>query len=753
MARVHRENTPQDEHTRLIRHGRASMTRSIASAVVIKREDLFFVSEPSGDVPMTDAHGFGLYYHDCRYLNGYVVRLFGRPLESLGVDASAGFRASFELTNPDLHGDDDDHSLIAKETLGLTWERTIDVPATRLVDVMVVNNFGSEPLEVPLSVAVRARFEALFDVRGTEPRQRGTLHPPAWRDEATLVLQYDGADEVTRRLVMRFDPAPSERDEERQDETETTATFVLRVPARERSRLAVEIDVQEESQQEEERKAREQRTEDLHQHEPMQRSSDAWIERATRVRTDSRVFDTVFDRALRDLHLLTSTLRGHRYFAAGVPWYVTPLGRDSLIAALETLANEPWMAEETLRLLATLQGTADDDWRDEEPGKMMHELRVGEMARLGEIPQTPYYGSVDATPLFLLLLIRHAQWTGRLDLFRELRPHVEAALAWIDRNMRQSGFLSYDTTSSRGLANQGWKDSGDAISNHDGSLATSPIALIEVQGYVYAAKKGLADLYRRSAASETSGDQTTSQRLDQEADQLRDRVNEQFWREELGTYAIALQRDNRLAEIVSSNPGHALWTGLATKERAARTADRLLQPDMFSGWGIRTLSTRERRYNPIGYHLGTVWPHDNAIAAAGFRRFGNVDAVVRVITGMIEAAVCFEHDRLPEVFAGFDRHRYSDPIHYPVACHPQAWAAGAVPCLLESALGLEPDGFARRLIVHPPVLPSFIRRLTVENLPIADARARLVFQRDDADQVLLVECSVTGQLDVRTVSN
>ncbi len=313
--------------------------------------------------------------------------------------------------------------------------------------------------------------------------------------------------------------------------------------------------------------------------------------------------------------------------------------------------------------------------------------------------------------------------------------------------MREDGYLSYDSTSSRGLANQGWKDSGDAISNHDGSLATPPIALIEVQGYMYAAKKGLAELYRRSE------DAATADRLIREADALRDRVNERFWREELGTYAIALQKDQRVADIVSSNPGHALWTGLATDDQAARVRDRLLQPDMFSGWGIRTLSTRERRYNPIGYHVGTVWPHDNAIAAAGFRRYGFVESTVQVMTGIIEAAVCFAHDRLPEVFAGFNRHEYCVPIHYPVACHPQAWAAGAVPFLLESALGLEPDGFGRRLIVRRPCLPSFVRSLTLENLHIADATARLVFQRDESQQLRVVDSAVTGQLEIRTADD
>jgi glycogen debranching enzyme len=374
----------------------------------------------------------------------------------------------------------------------------------------------------------------------------------------------------------------------------------------------------------------------------------------------------------------------------------------------------------------------------------MHELRMSEMARLNEIPQTPYYGTVDATPLFLILLARHASWTGRLDLFKDLEPNAKAALAWIDGAIAAggTGYLTYATRSGSGLANQGWKDSGDSVMNQDGSLATPPIALVEVQGYVYMAKQTTGDLYRRA------GDAETADRLAREAEDLRVRFEQDFWLDELGTYALALQAGNRPAAVVSSNPGQVLWTGIAAPDRAQKTADRLMQDDMFSGWGIRTLSSNEQRFNPIGYHDGTVWPHDNAIAVAGLRRHGCTDHVARILAGMIDAGTHFEQGRLPEVFAGFSRQEFSIPVHYPVACHPQAWAAGAVPFMLESALGLQPDAFNRSLHISHPVLPESVSKLTLERLRVGDASVDLMFERNAGGDITVRHDGKAGQLDV-----
>ena len=720
-------------HLRLVQQGHVSVTESIAEAIVLKHEDLVLLCDRSGDVPFESRHGLGLYFHDCRYVNGYTLRLGDARAEMLGVESGAGFSAVFQLTNPDLKTTD--CPVIPKESIGIERHRTIDGAQTAVCDVIRLTNFGAADVSLHLSIALRAEFESLFQVRGAEPKHRGRLHPPTW-DKGGLVLRYDGADQVARALLVRFDPEPTTTQN-------ATASFELDLPSHHNIDLEVTLHVHEDSSAKQ-HALQPSIIDTKHRRTDLQRASDQWLDQAARISSDSGRLNTAMNRSLRDLHMLRSTLDGYRYFSAGVPWFVALFGRDSLIAALETLAYVPWMAEDTLRLLAAHQGRSVDRDRDEQPGKIMHELRIGEMAHLNEIPQTPSFGSVDATPLFLVLLARHAAWTGRLDVFKDLSASVDAALAWIDRQTAATGFLSYMSASDRGLANQGWKDSGDAISNSDGTLATPPIALIEVQGYVYLAKSDLAELYRRC------GDNARAERLVAEADALRQRVNAQFWSDRLGTYVLALEEGNRPVEVVSSNPGQALWSGIATADQAKQIVNRIFEPDMFSGWGIRTLSTRERRYNPIGYHIGTVWPHDNAVIAAGCRRYGFADDALRLLTSIVDTADRFEHGRLPEVFAGFDRDERGGPIRYPVACHPQAWAAGAVPFMIESALGLQPDGFGHRLRIRRPRLPQFVQTLTVDRLGVGAADVRLVFRRDGS-RTVIDDVRSDGNLEIETI--
>jgi glycogen debranching enzyme len=444
------------------------------------------------------------------------------------------------------------------------------------------------------------------------------------------------------------------------------------------------------------------------------------------------------------MRVLLSELRGKKFFAAGVPWYVTLFGRDSLISSLQFLAYAPQVAEQTLRLLATYQGTKEDDWRDEEPGKIMHELRVGELAQTDRIPQTPYYGTIDATPLFLVLLCRHAAWTGSLDVFHDLRDNVERALQWLAKygDPTGDGYLACRVKSKQGLGNQGWKDSGDSMVNADGSLAKPPIALAEVQGYVYLAKTGLAELFRRA------GDEDRAKQLALEAEELRQRFNHDFWLEDKGVYAMALQAGKKPCAVVSSNAGQVLWSGIAGPDKAARTARRLMAEDMFSGWGIRTLSAKEVRYNPLGYHLGTVWPHDNSIILHGFRNYGFDAEAARVCGGIVDAARHFASDRLPEVFAGFAEADWGVPVHYPVACHPQAWAAGAVPYMLATLLGLEPCAFEHKLRIVRPVLPPHVGQVTLRRLRVGQAEVDLEFARSAGGAVSCRVLKTQGRLEV-----
>ncbi len=693
---------------RVLNHGRSSTTPGIATAIVMKTHDVVFLTMPDGRVPMRGPHGFGLYFHDCRYMNGYEMTLAGHPAEALVASSARGFMATFELSNPDLRVDG---STIEKETVAIECQRVIDGDRRTLYDRIVFTNFGVDPLDLPVSFAFQSSFESVFAIRGVRAKRRGLLHEPRWH-KRNLVFAYDGADGVRRSLSVHVSE-PAEIDG-------TTARLRLTLEPERPTSVLVALRIGE--------------TRGKSVPSPVRRPDVRRIERALVRRADRRRrqqtsvcsndarFDRVIERSLRDLHVLTSRLDRRDYYAAGVPWYVALFGRDSLISSLETLAYDARVAATTLRLLARRQGRHTDEWRDEEPGKILHEQRVGEMAHLDEIPQTPYYGSIDATPLFLVLLARHAAWAGGVGLLDELRPNVEAALGWIDRNAAANGgYVAYASRSKKGLANQGWKDSGDAIVNRDGSLARPPIALAEVQGYVYLAKRLLAELYERA------GDRPRAGALEREANDLRTRFNRDFWLDDAGTFALALQREGRPAAVVASNAGQVLWSGIADPDKARRTADRLTASDAFSGWGVRTLGAKEARYNPIGYHLGTVWPHDNALIAAGFRLYGCDAAACRIFSGIVEAASCFPHERLPEVFAGFDREHYDIPVHYPVACHPQAWAAGAVPYLLETALGLSPDADADRLRIVRPVLPDFLTWVELRRLRVGKSAIGLRF--------------------------
>ena len=732
-----REGTPEEKHRRKQRvtnKDRSALVRSIADAVVIKDEDLFFLSERDGRVPLNATHGFGLYYHDCRFLNGYELHLADSRPSTLVATAPSGFKAELVVTNPDIRLSDG--SLLQKEDLGIRWERVLDASRTALGDRITFRNYRPEPATLPVSLRFGAAFEDIFTVRGMPTGKRGRLHPPAWKD-GVLSFAYDGTDGLHRTLDIHFSPA-AQRTEG------TTAHFELTLQPQQSVAIQVTLQLAE-SPQAGKAGAADRPLPDLGQvTASLERSAKEWLDRQTEVRAESILLGRVLERSLRDLRVLRSSLRGHTYFAAGVPWYVTLFGRDSLISSLQSLAYEPEVAEHTLRLLAAYQGQKVDEWRDEEPGKIMHELRVGELARTNEVPQTPYYGTIDATPLFLILLSRHAAWTGRLDLFHDLRGHVEAALGWMAKygDPKGEGYLAYQVKSKKGLGNQGWKDSGDAIVNADGSLARPPVALAEVQGYAYLAKVGLAGLYRRA------GDPGRADQLRREAEELRRRFNRDYWLEDEGVYALALQDGKEPAAVVSSNAGQVLWSGIADPDKARRTVERLMADDMFSGWGVRTLATGERRYNPLGYHLGTVWPHDNALIAAGCRRYGLDEPAGRIFGGILDAAMHFPHRRLPELFAGFARAEYQVPVHYPVACHPQAWAAGAVPYLLETALGLRPAAFERRLLIARPMLPPFTDWVEVRGLRVGRARADLRFERSASGRVAAHVLAVDGDLDV-----
>ncbi len=725
----------REERKQRVLKGKApSIVRSIATAVVIKSENLYFLTEPDGNVSLNEGHGFGLYYHDCRYLNGYTLTINGTRPNVLASLATEGFRSVFELSNPELPGHDG--KAIAKEMLGITWTRLLAQEDLALHDRLVLHNYDSQDHDLTLTLDFDSRFEDIFTVRGLLPEQVGKLLEPRWHDDV-LAMIYLGADGLNRSVSIHFTPAPTRRDVKH-------AEFDLHLPTEQSVEIQVSLVLAESRHLGEvtpkscPKPAVGQIVKSRHE------DARAWSQSHAALQTDSLILNRVLGRAASDLQILHTRLGNEEFYSAGVPWFTTLFGRDSLITSMQAMAYDPSIAAQTLRLLAKYQGCQNNDWRDEQPGKILHEYRVGELSRIDEIPYHPYYGSVDSTPIFLITLGEQTAWTGDLSLFHELRDSVEAALTWIERygDLNRDGYVEYQSTSEGGLINQGWKDSGNAIVNADGSLAQPPISMVEVQGYVYRAKTLIAELFRRS------GDTPRATRLLAEAQALRERFNHDFWSDDLGTYVMALQAQSRPVAVVSSNPGQALWTGICDPDKAERTMKRLMADDMFSGWGVRTLSTSEKRYNPIGYHLGTVWPHDNSLIAAGMRRYGFDAAAYRIFYGLFEASSYFEQYRMPELFAGFPKDMFSEPVHYPVACHPQAWAAGSLPYMLQTLLGLKAEAFEKRLRIVRPILPHFLETLDIQRLKVGKAELDLRFSRTEKNRVDVTILRQDGELDL-----
>lgn len=718
-------------------------TPSIADNLILKTGDLFFLCQPNGDVPLSQIHATGLYYHDCRYLDGYELRIAGHSLETLVSTAGKGHQALIELTNPELIAPGG--AVVAPlETVGVKWTRTLDPEHLALHERLQFRNFGNKPLILPVSLAFRAGFQDIFAVRSLDSQPRGTILPPR-SHEGVAHFEYHGADGLGRSVTVRIARPPVTWND-------TTATFTLALPPRGEQEAVLTIAIAERQLEPSPLAGRSTSVVQMDSGRqsisdrrslPNNRSSSGpvslidhqalaerhtlnektWRDNQTAVRSSSLLLDAIIDRSFRDLYLLRSEVDGEEYYAAGVPWFATLFGRDSILAALQTLAFDPDIARQTLRVLAGYQGTQCDPWREEQPGKILHELRVGELARIKAIPHSPYYGTIDATPLFLILAAEYFQWTNDRATIDHLRPHITAALRWMNENQDEAGYLAYGNPSSGGLVNQGWKDSDNGAPNADGSPATPPVALTEVQAYAWKARRLVAHMLRRL------GEVDHAETLEHEAHTLAERFERDFWMERSGCYALGLQQGGQQIRVCASNAGHVLWAGLPQLDRARRVRTRLMKPDMFSGWGIRTLSRDERAYSPVGYHVGTVWPHDNSLILAGFRRYGFDRAALRLFSGMTQAAMHFELYRLPELFAGFSRADYEVPVHYPLACKPQAWAAGAVPYMLCSLLGLQPEADMHRLNVVSPVLPDYTDWLELTNLRVGDKRVDLRFER------------------------
>jgi len=718
----------------------------LTGTLVLKHDRCFLLSDPYGDV-RNDLRGLGLYLGDTRVLSRYELRVDGQRPVVLRTGGGASWRGTIQMTNPDLVRNPmekgDAAAVLSRQSLGIVRERII---ADAFEESIRIQNYTLHPEHCVLTLALDADFADLFEVRGVQRAVRGERRPTEMSGDL-VGFGYIGLDQRFRRTWIQASEGgearlvPVAEDPDGSGQGVLLSFSVSIPPGGERSlgiRITAEVLDTPLPSRREQRPATGARPAD-----DPEAAHRAWHSTSTNVTSPNAAADRAFHRSMADLRLLVDSgpLPGERYVAAGIPWYDTLFGRDSIITSLQMLPIRPGIARDTLTILARLQATTRDDWRDAEPGKILHELRTGELAAVGEIPHTPYYGSVDSTPLWLVLLGEYERWTGDLELVDRLWPNAMAALAWIDQVADPSGFVAYRRRSDGGLLNQGWKDSADAIRWSDGRLATGAVALVEVQGYVFQGRLEMARLARRR------GDLEMASRQEAAAESLRLRFEERFWLEEAGTYSVGLDGDGQAVDSVTSNAGHALWSGISSPARSAQVAASLLGPDLFSGWGIRTLSSRMAGYNPISYHIGSVWPHDNAICAAGLWRYGHREEAARVAGALLEATQFFRDARLPELFCGFDRAASPYPVPYPVACSPQAWASGSIFQLLGAMLGLAPDAARHELQLVSPALPRWLPEVRLENLVVGDAVVDLLVRRTDGSTGVEV-LRRSGTLDV-----
>ena len=652
----------------------------------------------------------GLFHEGTRFLSGFELLLANhRPL-LLSSTVRRDNALIVDLTNPDF----------TEAPIGPLPRDTIHVFSTAFLwegacyTRFRLHNYSPRPLDLHFSLRFAADYADIFEIRGT-PRERRGHKLDSVVARSTAVLGYEGLDGRIRRTRLAFSPTPNEL-------TDSLASFRFHLHPRGEQSLDVTVSFE----------SGRQTPRTFSFGKALERSAAALEARRTccaTVETSNQRFNEWLDRSSSDLTMMVTETPHGLYPYAGVPWFSTVFGRDGILTAYETLWLDPTLARGVLAFLAATQAREVIPEKDAEPGKIVHELRKGEMAALGEVPFGCYYGTIDATPLFVVLAGAYWRRTGDRAFIESLWPNVERALAWIDDygDLDGDGFVEYSRRSRNGLTHQGWKDSVDSVFHSDGTLAEGPIALCEVQGYVYAARRHAAELAR------LLGHGSRAEELERQAEELRESFERIFWCEHISTYGLALDGEKRRCEVRTSNAGHCLFAGIASPQRAWRVTHTLLNEASFSGWGIRSLDANEARYNPMSYHNGSVWPHDNAVISLGMAHYGRKDATVKVLSGLFEASLSFDLHRMPELFCGFRQRPHEGPTLYPVACAPQAWAAGSVFLLLQACLGLDVDAPKMKICLERPELPQGLDHIAIRNLQVGEASVDLTLHRHEKD--------------------
>lgn len=682
----------------------------------------FLATRLAGDIVSPGATDVGFFHDDTRFLSYLELRVGGRPTMVLSANIEKTFASQIELTTEPIRVRDSFE--IPENTIHIRRQQLLK--AETMFDRFSLVSFNGEDIEVRVELRFDADFVDTFQVRGTQREVHGTYYRPVRTDDG-LSFYYLGRDDILRQTRIRMNPLPAEINDK-------SAIWHVKLPPLTHTEIEVSLTPIVGEQQ------------DKHSgngfqtclHERRNRFAE-WESSCSHFHSNNSVFDAAVASATADFHALQIRHHGKMVLGAGIPWFATLFGRDSIIAAYQALTLNPSLAVDTLEVLAHYQGKERNDWQDEDPGKILHERRQGEMTRCGELPFGPYYGSVDSTPLFLVLLCETYRWTADREVINSLLPAAYAALDWIDKfgDLDNDGFVEWKRRSPKGLTNQAWKDSWDAYMCPDRTIPSYPLASVEVQGYVYDAKFRMAQLLGEF------GDEERAQTLQREAEELARKLDAAFWMPDLQYFAMALDGNKDQLRCITSNPGHLLFSRAVRPERVQKVVERLMREDMASGWGWRTLSSAEPTFNPLSYHRGSVWPHENSMIAHGMALNEYREPVRSVMTALFEAAHNFRDYRLPELFCGVQRREHDEPVHYPVSCSPQAWASGAWFLLLTSILGIRPNAPQRQLNIVNPELPEWLNHLKIRNLRVGESRVALDFTRD-ADRTHCNVVSVEG---------
>jgi glycogen debranching enzyme len=677
----------------------------------LKFGDAFAVLDSHGDIGTETGTAEGLFYRDTRFLSRFELRLGGRrPLllsSAIHEDKAA---LSVELTNPDVRLGEDK---LPRDTIFL--HRTKFLWQAVCYERISIRNYAPVPRLLRIDYLFDADFRDMFEVRGTRRLQHGTTTSRVV-DQERAEFRYQGLDGVERRTVLQFNPRPTVLASNR-------ATIEVELAPGEQKSLFLTVSCIDSAVPSAAPAGF------FHGYRELRRARRAATAHMATVNSSNESFTDVICRATSDVYTLITWGESGPYPYAGIPWFNTIFGRDGIITAMLMMWLDPAIARGVLQTLAATQAKSVDSYSDAQPGKILHEMRHGEMAKLRNVPFARYYGSIDATPLFVMLAGMYLERTGDLRTIQGIWPNIVDALHWIDRygDLDGDGFVEYARANDTGLVNQGWKDSHDSIFHADGRDAAGPIALCEVQGYVFAAKLHAAIMARKLGFADIASE------LAMQAEALRKKFEQAFWCDDIGSYALALDGMKQPCRLITSNAGQALFSGIAAPDRARRVAANLMTPDAFSGWGIRTLASGQARYNPMSYHNGSVWPHDNALIAMGLARYGLKAEAARVLTGIFDAGRHQDQSRLPELFCGFNRRPHRAPTPYPVACSPQAWAAAAVFGLLGACIGLEMAHEQDEIRFRDPVMPDFLSEVIIRNLRLGQSRADVRLHRFGQD--------------------